>query len=107
MVVWDATIVNIGLPSAQRTLGFSADDRQWIVTAYSLAFGGLLVVGGRLSDLLGRKRTFVIGLLGFAAASALGGAAPSFGTLVAARVVQGGFGALLGPSALALVATAC
>jgi MFS family permease len=70
-----------------------------------LAFGGLLVVGGRLSDLLGRKRTFVIGLLGFAAASAAGGAAPSFGTLVAARVVQGGFGALLAPSALAIVST--
>jgi EmrB/QacA subfamily drug resistance transporter len=105
MVVLDATIVNIALPSAQRSLGFSTDDRQWIVTAYSLAFGGLLVVGGRLSDLLGRKQTFVVGLVGFAAASALGGAAPSFGTLVVARAVQGGFGALLAPSALAIVST--
>jgi sugar phosphate permease len=70
MVVLDATIVNIALPSAQRALGFSTTDRQWIITAYALAFGGLLVVGGRLSDLLGRKRTFVAGLIGFAAASA-------------------------------------
>jgi MFS family permease len=73
MVVLDATIVNIALPSAQRALGFSNADRQWIVTAYSLAFGGLLLVGGRLSDLVGRRRMFLIGLVGFAAASALGG----------------------------------
>jgi MFS family permease len=73
MVVLDATIVNIALPSAQRALGFSTTDRQWIITAYALAFGGLLVVGGRLSDLLGRKRTFIAGLIGFAAASAAGG----------------------------------
>jgi EmrB/QacA subfamily drug resistance transporter len=105
MVVLDATIVNIALPSAQRALGFSTTDRQWIITAYALAFGGLLVVGGRLSDLLGRKRTFVAGLIGFAAASAAGGAAPGFATLVAARAVQGGFGALLAPSALALLVT--
>src|SRR5271156_1129425 len=105
MVVLDALIVNIALPSAQRALGFSVTDRQWVVTAYALAFGGLLVVGGRLSDLLGRKRTFVTGLIGFAAASAAGGAAPSFAALVAARALQGGFGALLAPSALALLTT--
>src|ERR1700690_3713875 len=105
MVVLDATIVNIALPSAQQALGFSTTDRQWVITAYALAFGGLLIVGGRLSDLLGRKRTFVTGLAGFAAASALGGAAPDFGALIAARAVQGAFGALLAPSALALLTT--
>jgi EmrB/QacA subfamily drug resistance transporter len=105
MVVLDATIVNIALPSAQRALGFSTTDRQWVITAYALAFGGLLIVGGRLSDLLGRKRTFATGLAGFAVASALGGAAPDFGALVAARAVQGAFGALLAPSALALLIT--
>jgi hypothetical protein len=80
MVVLDATIVNIALPSAQQALGFSVTDRQWVVTAYALAFGGLLLVGGRLSDLFGRKRTFIAGLAGFAAASAAGGAAPGFGS---------------------------
>ena len=105
MVVLDATIVNIALPSAQRALGFSTDGRQWVITAYALAFGSLLVVGGRLSDLLGRKRTFVTGLAGFAIASAAGGAAPGFAALVAARAVQGAFGALLAPSALALLTT--
>src|SRR3984957_12143465 len=105
MVVLDATIVNIALPSAQRALGFSTTDRQWVITAYALAFGGLLVVGGRLSDLLGRKRTFVAGLIGFAAASAGGGGAPRFAGPGAARAVQGAFGALLAPSALALLAT--
>src|SRR5580692_12759428 len=82
MVVLDATIVNIALPSAQRALGFSVADRQWVVTAYALAFGGLLLVGGRLSDLLGRKRTFITGLAGFAVASAAGGAAPSLAVLL-------------------------
>ena len=105
MVVLDATIVNIALPSAQRALGFGIADRQWVITAYALAFGGLLIVGGRLSDLLGRKRTFVVGLIGFAIASAVGGAAPDFAALVAARAVQGAFGALLAPSALALLIT--
>ena len=105
MVVLDATIVNIALPSAQRALGFGIADRQWVITAYALAFGGLLIVGGRLSDLLGRKRTFVAGLIGFAIASAVGGAAPDFAALVAARAVQGAFGALLAPSALALLIT--
>jgi EmrB/QacA subfamily drug resistance transporter len=105
MVVLDATVVNIALPSAQADLGFSNGDRQWIVTAYSLAFGSLLLLGGRLSDLMGRKRTFIIGLIGFAGASALGGAADSFGLLVAARALQGAFGALLAPTALAVLTT--
>ena len=78
MVVLDATVVNIALPSAQQALHFSDSDRQWIVTAYSLAFGSLLLLGGRIADLFGRKRAFVVGLLGFAVASALGGAASSF-----------------------------
>ncbi len=77
MVVLDATIVNIALPSAQEALGFSDDSRQWIITAYALAFGSLLLLGGRISDLFGRKRTLIVGLLGFAAASAVGGAAPT------------------------------
>src|SRR6187551_1473404 len=105
MVVLDATVVNIALPSAQADLGFSDGQRQWIITAYSLAFGSLLLLGGRLSDLIGRKRTFIIGLIGFAVASALGGAADSFGLLVAARALQGAFGALLAPTALAVLTT--
>ncbi|MGV8880907.1 MAG: MFS transporter [Rhodoglobus sp.] len=105
MVVLDATVVNIALPSAQTELGFSDGNRQWIITAYSLAFASLLLLGGRLSDLMGRKRTFIIGLIGFAAASALGGAAPSFELLVAARALQGVFGALLAPTALAVLTT--
>ncbi|CAN5162523.1 MFS transporter [soil metagenome] len=105
MVVLDATVVNIALPSAQADLGFSDGNRQWIITAYSLAFGSLLLLGGRLSDLIGRKRTFIIGLVGFAAASALGGAASSFELLVAARALQGAFGALLAPTALAVLTT--
>jgi len=105
MVVLDSTVVNIALPSAQADLGFSDGDRQWIVTAYSLAFASLLLLGGRLSDLIGRKRTFIIGLIGFAVASALGGAAGTFGWLVAARALQGAFGALLAPTALAVLTT--
>ncbi len=104
MIVLDLTIVNIALPSAQQDLGFSNDARQWIITAYALAFGSLLLLGGRLGDLFGRKWAFIGGLLGFAAASAVGGAAGSFGVLVAARAAQGIFGALLAPSALALLA---
>ncbi len=96
--------MNIALPSAQQDLGFSNDARQWIVTAYALAFGSLLLLGGQLGDLFGRKWAFIGGLLGFAAASAIGGAAGSFGVLVAARAAQGVFGALLAPSALALLA---
>ncbi|WP_423919639.1 MFS transporter [Frigoribacterium sp. 2-23] len=105
MVVLDATIVNIALPSAQTDLGFGDDLRQWVVTAYSLAFGSLLLLGGRLSDLFGRRRTFVIGLIGFALASALGGIAANFELLIAARALQGAFGALLAPAALSLLTT--
>ncbi|MEU7876246.1 MFS transporter [Dactylosporangium sp. NPDC049140] len=103
MVVLDATIVNIALPSAQEALHISTADRQWIVTAYTLTFGGLLLLGGRIADYFGRKRTFLIGLLGFAGASALGGAAVNAGTLFAARGLQGLFGALLAPAALSLI----
>jgi EmrB/QacA subfamily drug resistance transporter len=105
MVVLDATIVNIALPSAQKALHFSDADRQWIVTAYTLAFGGLLLVGGRIGDLFGRKKTLVAGLIGFATASAIGAVAPSFGVLVGARALQGAFGALLAPTALSLLST--
>ncbi|MEU3254458.1 MFS transporter [Streptomyces sp. NPDC006997] len=105
MVVLDATIVNIALPSAQRDLGMSDGDRQWVITAYTLAFGGLLLLGGRIADLVGRKRTFVIGLIGFAGASALGGAATSSGMLFGARALQGVFAAVLAPSALSLLTT--
>ena len=100
MVVLDSSVVNIALPSAQHALGFSNDERQWVVTAYSLAFGSLLLVGGRLGDMFDRKRVFIIGLIGFAVASAIGGAAVSFAMLVAARALQGAFGAILAPSAL-------
>ncbi|MGW4088041.1 MFS transporter [Streptomyces sp. NPDC004822] len=105
MVVLDATIVNIALPSAQEDLGISDGNRQWVITAYTLAFGGLLLLGGRIADLAGRKRTFVIGLIGFAAASALGGAATSSGMLFGARALQGVFAAVLAPSALSLLTT--
>src|SRR5206468_7174526 len=103
MVVLDATIVNIALPSAQDSLHISDADRQWVVTAYTLAFGGLLLLGGRVADYTGRKRTFIIGLLGFAAASAVGGLAPTEGLLFAARALQGAFAALMAPASLALV----
>ncbi|KIZ19478.1 Puromycin resistance protein pur8 [Streptomyces natalensis ATCC 27448] len=105
MVVLDATIVNIALPSAQHDLGISDANRQWVITAYTLAFGGLLLLGGRIADLVGRKRTFMVGLVGFAAASGLGGAATSAGLLFGARALQGAFGALLAPSALSLLTT--
>ncbi len=105
MVVLDATIVNIALPSAQRALHFANSERQWIVTAYALAFGSLLLLGGRISDLVGRKWTFIVGLAGFATASAVGGAAQSFGMLAIARACQGAFGALLAPAALSLMTT--
>jgi EmrB/QacA subfamily drug resistance transporter len=105
MVILDSTVVNIALPSAQADLGFTNGDRQWVVTAYSLAFGSLLLLGGRIADLIGRKQAFVIGLIGFAVASALGGAAPDFGLLVAARALQGAFGALLAPTALSVLTT--
>ncbi|MFF3257508.1 MFS transporter [Actinacidiphila glaucinigra] len=104
MVVLDATIVNIALPSAQQDLGISDGNRQWVVTAYALAFGGLLLFGGRVADLWGRKRAFVIGLIGFAAASVLGGVATTGATMFGARALQGAFGALLAPAALSLLA---
>jgi EmrB/QacA subfamily drug resistance transporter len=101
----DATVMNIALPSAQRALLFTTADRQWVVTAYTLAFGSLLLIGGRLSDLLGRKVTFLVGLLGFAGVSAVGGASVNFAMLVTARACQGVFAALLVPSALSLLTT--
>ncbi|MCX4767058.1 MFS transporter [Streptomyces sp. NBC_01275] len=105
MVVLDATIVNIALPSAQADLGFSDGNRQWIVTAYALAFASLLLLGGRIADLFGRKPAFLVGVVGFAAVSALGGAAANFEMLVTARALQGAFGALLAPAALSLLNT--
>jgi len=105
MVILDNTIVNIALPTAQHDLGFSNADRQWVVTAYALAFGSLLLLGGRIGDIFGRKRTLIIGLVGFAFASAIGGASVNFTMLVIARTIQGSFGALLAPSVLALLAT--
>lgn len=103
MVTLDATVVNIALPEAQHDLGFSDGSRQWVITGYALAFGSLLLLGGRLGDLFGRRTTFVTGLIGFAAASVVGGAAGSFEILVAARVAQGLFAALLAPAALSLL----
>src|SRR5690606_24772641 len=103
MVVVDATIVNIALPSAQDDLGISDGNRQWVITAYALAFGGLLLFGGRVADLWGRRQAFIIGLVGFALASALGGAAQHEGLLYAARALQGAFGAVSAPAALSLV----
>jgi EmrB/QacA subfamily drug resistance transporter len=103
MVILDSTIVNIALPSAQHDLGFSTDDRQWVVTGYALAFGSLLLLGGRLADVFGRKRLFIIGLAGFAVASAAGGAATGFAMLLIARIAQGGFAAMLAPAALSMV----
>nr|WP_324192784.1 MFS transporter [Nocardia cyriacigeorgica] len=103
MVVLDATVVNIALPEAQRDLGFGDADRQWVITGYALAFGSLLLLGGRLSDLFGRRNTFIVGLIGFSVASAVGGAATNFEMLVGARIGQGVFGALLAPAALSLL----
>jgi EmrB/QacA subfamily drug resistance transporter len=100
MVVLDATVVNIALPSAQHALGFSNNDRQWVVTCYALAFGSLLLLGGRIGDMFSRKRVLITGLAGFAVSSAIGGAAVSFPMLVTARTLQGAFGALLAPAAL-------
>jgi EmrB/QacA subfamily drug resistance transporter len=105
MVVLDVTVMNIALPSAQRALQFTTVDRQWVVTAYTLAFGSLLLLGGRLADLFGRKVTFLIGLLGFAGVSAIGGASVNFAMLITARACQGAFGAILVPSALSLLTT--
>ncbi|HET7902902.1 MAG TPA: MFS transporter [Candidatus Nanopelagicales bacterium] len=103
MIILDASIVNLALPSAKAALGISDADQQWVVTGYALAFGGLLLLGGRIADYIGRKRAFIIGLIGFAAASAFGGAAASPGMLFAARGLQGAFAALLAPAALSLI----
>jgi len=105
MVVLDLTVMNIALPSAQRALHFTTVDRQWVVTAYALAFGSLLLLGGRLADLLGRRVTFLIGLVGFAGVSAIGGASVNFAMLVTARACQGAFAALLVPTALSVLVT--
>lgn len=105
MIVLDVTIVNIALPDAQKALGFSNGDRQWIVTAYSLTFGSLLLLFGRISDLVGRRVMFLVGLVLFAGASALGGASPNFDVLVTARALQGLAGAMLAPAALSLLST--
>jgi EmrB/QacA subfamily drug resistance transporter len=105
MVVLDVTVMNLALPSAQKALGFTNVDRQWVVTAYSLSFGSLLLFSGRVADLIGRKVIFITGLIGFAAASAVGGASVNFAMLVTARACQGVFGAMLAPAALALLTT--
>ena len=105
MIVLDVSIVNIALPDAQKALGFSNGDRQWIVTAYSLAFGSLLLLFGRVSDLVGRRMMFLVGLVLFAAASFLGGVSPNFEVLVTARALQGVAGAMLAPAALSLLTT--
>jgi EmrB/QacA subfamily drug resistance transporter len=104
MVALDATIVNIALPTVQRALRFSDADRQWVVTAYTVALAGSLLLGGRLADRVGHRRAFLGGMTGFAAASALAGTAPNFGVLVTGRALQGAFAALVIPSALALLA---
>jgi EmrB/QacA subfamily drug resistance transporter len=101
----DVTIVNIALPHAQQDLSFTDSERQWVVTAYALAFGSLLLLFGRISDLIGRRKTLLIGLVVFAVASALGGLAPTFGVLVTARALQGAAGAMIAPAALALLST--
>jgi EmrB/QacA subfamily drug resistance transporter len=103
MIVLDASIVNIALPSAQHALHISNANRQWVVTAYTLAFGGLLLLGGRIADYVGRKRIFIIGLIGFAASSALGGLAPDAALLFGARALQGAFAAIMAPAALSLL----
>jgi MFS family permease len=105
MVVLDTTIMLIALPSAQHALGISVTGRQWVITAYTITFGGLLLLGGRLSDLLGPKRALTLGVTGFAVASALGGAAPDLGVLAGARALQGIFAALLAPAVLAVLTT--
>ncbi|PJI86695.1 MFS transporter [Luteimicrobium subarcticum] len=103
VIVLDTSIMNVALPSAAEDLDISPANIQWAVTAYTLAFGGLLLLGGRIADYLGRKRTFIIGLIGFAAASGLGGMAMNEGWLFGSRALQGVFGALLAPAALSLI----
>jgi EmrB/QacA subfamily drug resistance transporter len=103
MIVLDASVVTIALPSAQRALNISVANRQWVLTAYTLAFGGLLLLGGRIADYVGRKRMFIISLLGFAGASALGGLAQNAAMLFGARALQGAFAAVMAPAALSLL----
>ncbi|MES1248419.1 MAG: MFS transporter [Actinomycetota bacterium] len=105
MVVLDVAIVNVALPSIKADLGFSEAGLQWIISAYAIVFGGTLLLGGRLADLLGRRRLFIAGILLFALSSLLGGLAWSSGTLVAARGIQGLAGAVLAPAALSLLMT--
>jgi MFS family permease len=105
MVVLDASVVIVALPSAQRALHISVADRQWVVTAYTLAFGSLLLLGGRIADYMGRRRMFIVGLIGFAAASALGGLAQDSAMLFGARALQGAFAAIMAPAALSLLTT--
>src|ERR1700753_3403608 len=103
MVVLDASIVTIALPSAQRSLHISVANRQWVITAYTLAFGGLLLLGGRIADYGGRRRMFIVGLIGFVAASALGGASVDQTMLFGSRALQGAFAALMAPAALSIL----
>jgi len=103
MVILDSSIVNIAIPSAKISLHISSANQQWVITSYTLAFGSLLLLGGRIADYVGRKKIFIIGLLGFATASALGGIASTQALLFAARGLQGAFGALLMPAALSLL----
>jgi MFS family permease len=106
LIVLDATVVTIALPAMQKTLHIGSAERGWALTAYTLAFGGLLLLGGRIGDYTGRKRAFIIGLLGFAAASALGGLAQNAATLFGARALQGAMAALMAPAALSLITVA-
>ena len=103
IIVLDATVVVVALPSAQRALHISVANRQWVMSAYTLAFGSFLLLGGRIADYLGRRRVFVIGLLGFGLASGIAGLAPNEAMLFGARAVQGLFGALMAPAALSLL----
>src|ERR1700744_4970277 len=106
MVVLDASVVIIALPSAQVALHFSTANRQWMLTAYPLSFASLLLLGGRIADYFGRKRMFVVSLIGFAAASALGGLAQNSAMLFSARALQGAFAAVMAPAALSLLTVA-
>ena len=105
MIVLDASVVVVALPSAQRALNISTADRQWVLSAYTLAFGSLLLLGGRIADYLGRRRIFIVGLIGFGAASALGGLAQDAAMLFGARALQGAFAALMAPASLSLLTT--
>ncbi len=105
MIVLDASVVIVALPSAQRALHISVANRQWVMSSYTLAFGSLLLLGGRIADYLGRRRMFIVGLIGFGAASALGGLAQDPAMLFGARALQGAFAAVMAPAALSLLTT--